>query len=320
VTPLRYFGTDLVAYRKLSGELIVMDRHCQHLGASLAHGGCVTEEGIRCPFHGWVWDENGYNVSIPYAARPNRARRIRPWHVTEKDEVIYLWHDADGQPPAWEVPDVFVDLGRAVRGKNFLPAWPRGTGHFAGTNVHPQMVLENAVDPAHFHFVHNTPGIPVLLHQDVSETTWAAVVGFGNRWQGPVFDEDSDLVGTLSLLSSGIGIAFNALVGRDETTLVLIATTPVDDQTSDLFQTVWLEEIDDESEDRLEMRFRAALDPLPQDIEIWNNQKYLDPAGLTASEVRGFNEIRKWGKRFLGPRSTVMAQEADDRSSRKASG
>ena len=73
VIPMRYFGRDLVAYRGRDGVVRVHDRHCRHLGASLAHGGCVVDDGIQCPFHGWVWTPDGHNVSIPYQDRPNRA-------------------------------------------------------------------------------------------------------------------------------------------------------------------------------------------------------------------------------------------------------
>ena len=62
--PLHYFGRDLVAYRGLDGRVTVMDAHCRHLGANLAYGGCVVEDGIQCPFHGWVWNSDGRNVRI----------------------------------------------------------------------------------------------------------------------------------------------------------------------------------------------------------------------------------------------------------------
>src|ERR1700732_1203220 len=50
VVPLRSFGRDLVAYRGKDGVVRVHDRHCRHLGASLAHGGCVGDDGIHSPF------------------------------------------------------------------------------------------------------------------------------------------------------------------------------------------------------------------------------------------------------------------------------
>jgi 3-ketosteroid 9alpha-monooxygenase subunit A len=93
VVPLRYFGHDLVAWRDRRGAPHVLDAYCQHLGANLGHGGRVTDEGIQCPFHGWVWNEQGRNVSVPYQNRPNQARQIRPWNVVERNEVLFLWHE-----------------------------------------------------------------------------------------------------------------------------------------------------------------------------------------------------------------------------------
>ena len=43
-----------------------MDAYCEHLGAHLGYGGTVVEERIRCPFHGWEWNDKGRNVRIPY--------------------------------------------------------------------------------------------------------------------------------------------------------------------------------------------------------------------------------------------------------------
>ena len=94
VQPLHYFGNDLVVFRGMNGQVSVLDAHCQHLGASLAHGGCVVKDGIQCPFHGWVWNGEGRNVRIPYESRPNRVRRVRPWRVTELNDCIFIWHDA----------------------------------------------------------------------------------------------------------------------------------------------------------------------------------------------------------------------------------
>ncbi|MCA9575200.1 MAG: Rieske 2Fe-2S domain-containing protein, partial [Myxococcales bacterium] len=53
VKPLKYFGKDLVLYRTESGEAVMLDAFCPHLGAHLGHGGKVKGENIECPFHAW---------------------------------------------------------------------------------------------------------------------------------------------------------------------------------------------------------------------------------------------------------------------------
>ncbi|NRA09648.1 MAG: Rieske 2Fe-2S domain-containing protein, partial [Myxococcales bacterium] len=59
VRSLRFFGRDLVLFRTESGEAIVLDAHCPHLGAHLGHGGQVVGESIRCPFHAWRFGSDG---------------------------------------------------------------------------------------------------------------------------------------------------------------------------------------------------------------------------------------------------------------------
>src|ERR1700728_916141 len=190
VVPLRYFGSDLVAWRDKGGTVHALDAYCQHLGANLAHGGVVNDDGIQCPFHGWTWNGDGHNVSIPYQHRPNKARRIRRWPVVECNEVLYLWHDTQDREPFFEVPDFTSGVFAHIEGLRFQPALPDCTSHFAGLNVHPQYVIENAVDPQHFRFVHGTPTSPKVLREDVTETTWHTVAGCGGSPAAARPDQD----------------------------------------------------------------------------------------------------------------------------------
>lgn len=69
IQPPRYFGTDLVVWRAASGEAVVMDAHCAHMGCHLAHGargrphenGLVHGDSVQCPFHGW---RGGYHIRV----------------------------------------------------------------------------------------------------------------------------------------------------------------------------------------------------------------------------------------------------------------
>ena len=81
---MRYFGRDLVAWRATSGKVTVMDAYCEHLGAHLGYGGTVVEDRIRCPFHGWEWNDQGRNVCIPYEDRPNIGKKIRTMPMVER--------------------------------------------------------------------------------------------------------------------------------------------------------------------------------------------------------------------------------------------
>ena len=76
VKALHYFNEDLVLFRGDSGEAVILDAYCPHLGAHLAGTGSrVVGDTIRCPFHGWQFDCSGSCTAIPYANKiPDRAR------------------------------------------------------------------------------------------------------------------------------------------------------------------------------------------------------------------------------------------------------
>lgn len=296
VVSLRYFGQDLVAWRDSSGEVHVLDAYCQHLGAHLGHGGKVNETGLQCPFHGWVWRPDGTNASIPYQKRPNKARRIRSWEVIERDEVIYLWHDSDGRPPFFGVPRL-TEICPETAGMTFDPALPDGASLFAGTHVHPQYVVENAVDRHHFQYVHGTAVSPTILREETTDSTWFSVAGFGRRWADGV-DRPGDRKNTITIRWSGVGFAHNAEETPDGWRVVLIATTPVDDHTTDMFGTYWLEHRPGTTSAQRADRLAAITAALPQDIEIWNHQIYLEPPGLATEEASGFRRLRRWTDNF----------------------
>lgn len=306
VVPLRYFGQDLVAWRDRAGEVHVLDAYCQHLGANLAHGGCVTDDGIRCPFHGWTWDADGRNVSIPYQDRPNRARRIRSWPVVERDEVLFLWHDVHGREPFFEVPDLATGITPHIRGLSFQPALPDGVQHYRDMQVHPQFVIENAVDREHFRFVHGTAMSPVILQEEVTDTTWHTVAGFGRRWADGV-DRPDDRRNTITIHWVGIGFAYNAEQTPEGWRVVLISTTPVDDDRTEVFGTYWLEDLPGGTAEDRARRLHEIEVALPQDLEIWNHQIYLDPPALATSEGAGFRAIRRWSDSFYPDSSPAPA-------------
>lgn len=293
VKSLRYFGRDLVAFRGHDGQVSVMDAHCRHLGANLAYGGCVVDDGIQCPFHGWVWNGQGRNVSIPYQDRPNRGRRIRSFPVSEVNESIFIWHDAAGQDPSWQMPSGFGMLGDHIASRSYHPFDADCRTRFQQIHVHPQIIAENAVDPHHFRFVHHTPISPVVLREYTDSSTWSAKVGFGRRWADGV-DRPGDTLNTIEIYWSGIGVSFNGERTKEGVRIISICTTPVDDETSDIFAGYWIDDESGNFHERLEVAKRA----LPQDIQIWDHQQFMDPPTLATSEAAGFKKLRAWCTSF----------------------
>lgn len=292
IVPLSYFGSELVAFRGHDGRVNVLDAHCQHLGANLSRG-CIVDQGIQCPFHGWVWDGNGRNVEIPYEARPNRVRRVRSWPVTERNDSIYVWHDVASRPPQWEVPEAFSTLGQIFEAADYYPLTDAARVRHPGIHVHPQVIAENAVDPHHFRFVHHTPHSPVVLREAQEAEEWRAKVGFGRRW-ADALDMPDETSSTIEIVWSGLGTSFSGEHTRDGLRVIAICATPVDATTSDIFGTYWISSEHGNGDERLGQAKLA----LPDDIAVWDTQRYLDPPGLSPSEAAGFRKLRTWAGGF----------------------
>ena len=61
---VRILGEDLVLFRDLSGRLGLVGQSCSHRGASLEYGD-IEPQGIRCPYHGWLFDIHGNCLEQP---------------------------------------------------------------------------------------------------------------------------------------------------------------------------------------------------------------------------------------------------------------
>ena len=61
---VRVLGEELVLFRDLSGRLGLLHKHCSHRRASLEYG-IVSERGIRCCYHGWLFDVDGAILEAP---------------------------------------------------------------------------------------------------------------------------------------------------------------------------------------------------------------------------------------------------------------
>ena len=74
--PVRLLGEDLVLYKDLSGTYGLIERHCPHRRADLAHG-IVETCGIRCHYHGWMFGADGQCLEQPFedTAHPDRHFR-----------------------------------------------------------------------------------------------------------------------------------------------------------------------------------------------------------------------------------------------------
>lgn len=293
---MKYFGRELIAWRAADGQIAVMDAYCQHLGAHLGFGGHVEGDRVVCPFHGWEWNRQGRNVCVPYEKHPNKGRRIRSYPVVERNESIWMWHDLEGRPPYFEVPDVFTGFDDGMSAADYYPAHPQSTLYRQGLELHPQYIMENGVDFAHFKYVHKVPIVPTFTRQDFDKPV--SYVDFTIAFDDTTAAEEIN--SGVQAINAGLGVAVTKSWGMIDNR-TLSAVTPVDDSTSDVRFSVWIGRPAEErpkSAARAQQLARAVIEQFEADIHIWAHQRYSDPPGLSQKEFEGFKALRHWAAQF----------------------
>src|SRR6185295_19028733 len=61
---VRLMGEDFVLFRDEAGRYGMLDRDCPPRNADLAYGR-LEDGGLRCAFHGWLFDVNGKCLETP---------------------------------------------------------------------------------------------------------------------------------------------------------------------------------------------------------------------------------------------------------------
>ena len=94
---VRLLGEDFVLFRDGAGQLGLIELHCSHRGTSLEFGR-VEDNGIRCCYHGWLYDVRGNCLDQP----------AEPADSTFKDRIKHpAFHaqDAGGLVMAYVGPE-----------------------------------------------------------------------------------------------------------------------------------------------------------------------------------------------------------------------
>jgi phenylpropionate dioxygenase-like ring-hydroxylating dioxygenase large terminal subunit len=142
VKAVKVFGEDLVVFKE-KNQYGLLGRHCSHRGADLAYGR-LEDGGLRCAFHGWLFDAQGRCLETP--AEPAGSRlcehiRHQAYPVIEKSGVLFAYL-GEGEAPAFPRFDCFV----APEAYTFA---------FKGYwDCNWLQALEVGIDPAHASYLH----------------------------------------------------------------------------------------------------------------------------------------------------------------------
>ena len=153
---VRVLGEDLILFRDGSGRPGLVHPNCAHRGASLYYGK-VEQDGIRCCYHGWLFDVQGHCVEQPCEPDGGRARdKVRqPWYpVQELYGLVWAYMGPpDKKPvlPRYECLDV-LDEGE------FLETNDNSIGGGGPKIIDCNWLqhYENLVDPFHVVILHSS--------------------------------------------------------------------------------------------------------------------------------------------------------------------
>jgi phthalate 4,5-dioxygenase oxygenase subunit len=143
--PVRILGEELVLFRDQSGRPGLLGLYCAHRCADLSYGR-IENGGLRCLYHGWLYDAAGRCLEQP--AEPPESRykdeiRHPAYPVVERAGLL-LAYMGKGAPPV--LPD--YEFLNAAPEHRFLQKTYLECNYL--------QALEGDIDPAHVSFLHSS--------------------------------------------------------------------------------------------------------------------------------------------------------------------
>ena len=166
---VRVLGEELVLFRDPAGEVGLLGAHCPHRGASLEYGD-IEDGGIRCAYHGWLFDVRGRCLAMPAEPKQNNfSGKVKhlSYPVREQGGLLfaYLGLQPDSPPPLPKYKALADELGQ------------RSLEATRVYNYNWFNFIENGADPVHFSTLHRA---------DPHDGTWRS--WFFNYHEIPYFD------------------------------------------------------------------------------------------------------------------------------------
>jgi phenylpropionate dioxygenase-like ring-hydroxylating dioxygenase large terminal subunit len=144
---IRVMGEELVLFRDKSGRYGLVHKQCPHRRASMEFGVC-EENGIRCCYHGWLFDIDGSIVEIP--GQPEDIQQLvkgkaslGAYPVKEYRGLIFAYLGPIEKMPEFPVYDTLE-----IEGQILEP-------YRADYNCNWLQVLDAILDPIHTSFLHS---------------------------------------------------------------------------------------------------------------------------------------------------------------------
>ena len=277
---VKVLGEELVLFRDGQGRLGLLGLHCSHRGSSLEYGD-IEEKGIRCIYHGWLYDVNGDCLEQPLEPTGSTfCQKVKHpcYLVRELGGLVftYMGPDKSNPPPLPRYSALVRDDGTRL----VLPPrhWDYSWFNF----------WENVVDSLHAYVLHRDSRADRSwenafwrhrgdYHLDALTTEYGmqAIV----RWQGPTPETEYVRLTTVALPTvfslGGRGVED---VGFER----LLFVTPADD---DHFMVYTSDFLPQGSQNPIEERERARrTQPSTETVKDYDKRKYVPLRGQVWKE------------------------------------
>ncbi len=153
--PVRILGEDLIAFRDGRGRAGLLFFRCSHRGTSLEYGK-VEERGLRCCYHGWLYDVEGNILEMPLepAGNPFLKQFQHPCYpVREFGGLVFAYMGPLEKTPEFPIYDIWHNEGGALKAR----MGPRVGGP---VNCNWLQAEENLMDALHTFWLHTLHGQP----------------------------------------------------------------------------------------------------------------------------------------------------------------
>jgi phthalate 4,5-dioxygenase oxygenase subunit len=258
--PVRIMSEELVLFRDDQGQLGLLGLHCSHRRADLSYGR-VENGGLRCLYHGWLFDRRGNCLEQP--CEPVGKRFCEKVH-----HPAYPCHEQAG------IIFAFLGPGEAPLLPGYEPLLAPA-GHVLVTKIFHEcnyfQANEGNLDPSHVSYLHRQGNVPENLKRPVT----------GSDGKLPLALYDADMSPEIDTEETDYGVRIFSTRQTDGRTFFRVtnfvlpnkATIP-GPMSGDGYNMYWHVPIDDTHHWRYDMVFRRSA-PM-EEKDILRNQEILD--------------------------------------------
>jgi phthalate 4,5-dioxygenase len=259
--PVKIMSEDLVLFRDAHGRLGLLGLHCAHRRADLSYGR-IENGGLRCLYHGWLYDRHGRCLEQP--CEPPEKRFCEKVHQTaypcEEHAGIVFAYLGPGEPPLFPAYEPF----RAPSGHVLVTKIFHECNYFQAN--------EGNLDPSHVSYLHRQGNVPQNLKRPVEGTGGKLPLALYEADMAPHIDAEETAYGIR--IFSTRSVEGNRTFFRVTNFILPNKATIPGPMSGDGYNLYWHVPIDDTHHWRYDIVFRRSAPMEQKDIE--RNSEILD--------------------------------------------